>query len=99
VRTVRPFHAMSLGSPTFTDNSRAMPLPALAGVPHNANNRLTAGFHADSISSVEWFILVLNQCKCIECSPGKHPDIRPMAIVSDDDSLCSVHDRCLCIAV
>jgi hypothetical protein len=44
-------------------------------------------------------ILVLNQYNCIGCSPGKHPDTRTMAIGSDDDSLDSVRDRCLCIAV
>ena len=44
-------------------------------------------------------ILVLNQYKCIGCSPGKHPDTRTMAIGSDDDSLDNVRDRCLCIAV
>jgi hypothetical protein len=31
-------------------------------------------------------ILVLNQYKCIGCSPGKHPDNRTMATGSDDDS-------------
>jgi hypothetical protein len=44
-------------------------------------------------------ILVLNQYKCIGCSPGKPPDTRTMAPGADDDSLDSVHDRCLCIAV
>src|SRR5262249_10715511 len=44
-------------------------------------------------------ILVLNQYKCIECSPGKHPDTRMMATGSDDDSLDIVHDRNLCISV
>jgi len=44
-------------------------------------------------------ILVLNQYKCIGCSPGKHPDTRPMATGSDDDSRDSVHDSYLCIAV
>src|SRR5262249_9935790 len=44
-------------------------------------------------------ILVLNQYKCIGCSPGKHPYTRTMAPGSDDDSRDSVHDRCLCIAV
>ena len=36
-------------------------------------------------------ILVLNQYKCIGCSPGKHPDTRTMATGSDDDSRDSVH--------
>jgi hypothetical protein len=44
-------------------------------------------------------ILVLNQYKCIGCSPGKHLDTRTMAPGSDDDSRDSVHDRCLCIFV
>jgi hypothetical protein len=44
-------------------------------------------------------ILVLNQYKCIGCSPGKHPDTRTMATGSDDDNRDSAHDRCLCIAV
>jgi hypothetical protein len=42
-------------------------------------------------------ILVLNQYKCIGCSPGKHSE--PWQTDSDDDSRDSVHDRCLCIAV
>jgi len=44
-------------------------------------------------------ILVLNQYNCIGCSHGKHPDTQTVAIGSDDDSLDSVRDRCLCIAV
>jgi hypothetical protein len=44
-------------------------------------------------------ILVLNQYNCIGCSPDKRPDTRTMAIGSDDGSLDSVRDRCLCIAV
>src|SRR5262249_24932966 len=44
-------------------------------------------------------LLVLNQYKCIGCSPGKHPDTRTMARGSDDDSRDSVHDRRLCTAV
>src|SRR5262245_9187227 len=44
-------------------------------------------------------ILVLNQYKCIGCSPRKHSDTRTMAIGSDDDSLDSVHDKCSCISV
>jgi hypothetical protein len=44
-------------------------------------------------------ILVLNQYKCIGCSPRKHLDTRTMATGSDDDSRDSVHDRYLCIAV
>src|SRR5262245_38938195 len=44
-------------------------------------------------------ILVLNQYKCIGCSPRKRSDTRTMAIGSDDDSLDSVHDRCSCISV
>jgi len=43
-------------------------------------------------------IPVLNQCKCIGCSPDKHPDTQTMAIGSDDDSRDSVQHRCLCIA-
>jgi hypothetical protein len=38
-------------------------------------------------------ILVLNQYKCIECSPGKLPDTRTTATGSDDDNRDSVHDR------
>jgi hypothetical protein len=44
-------------------------------------------------------IQVLNQYKCIGCSPGKLPDTRTMAIGADDDSLDSVRDRYLCISV
>jgi hypothetical protein len=44
-------------------------------------------------------ILVLNQCRCIGCSPGKHPDTRTMATGSGDDSRDSVHGRYLCIVV
>src|SRR5262245_5441485 len=44
-------------------------------------------------------ILVLNQYKCIGCSPRKHSDTRTMAIGSDDDSVDSVHDRGSCISV
>jgi hypothetical protein len=44
-------------------------------------------------------ILVLNQYNCIGYSRGKHPDTRTMVFGSDDDSLDSVRDRCLCIAV
>jgi hypothetical protein len=43
-------------------------------------------------------ILVLNQYKCIGCSPGKHPDTRTMATGSDEDSRDSVYDRSSCIA-
>ena len=39
-------------------------------------------------------ILVLNQYKCIGCSPGKHPDTRTRATGSDDDSRDSVQGRC-----
>src|SRR5262245_33197390 len=44
-------------------------------------------------------IPVLNQYKCIGCSPGKHPDIGTMAPGSDDDSRDSAHGRCLCSSV
>ena len=46
-----------------------------------------------------WVILVLNQYKRIVCSLGRHPDIRTMVTVLDDDSLDNVHGRCLCTAV
>ena len=38
-------------------------------------------------------ILVLNQYKCIGCSPGKHPDTRRMAAASGTGSRDIVHDR------
>jgi hypothetical protein len=57
---------------------------------------LTLPLTAEKSTSV---ILVLNQYKRIECSPGKLPDTRTMATGSGDDSRDSVHDRCLCIAV
>jgi hypothetical protein len=38
-------------------------------------------------------ILVLNQYKCIGCSPGKHPGTRTMVIGLGDDSRDSAHDR------
>jgi hypothetical protein len=44
-------------------------------------------------------ILVLNQYKCIGCSPGKHSDTRRMAAASGTGSRDIVHDRYLCIAV
>ena len=44
-------------------------------------------------------ILVLNQYKCIGCSPGKHPGTRTMVIGLGDDSRDSAHDRCSCIVV
>ena len=49
---------------------------------------------ADSLirQQAAWVILVLNQYKRIGCSPGKHPDTRTMATVSDEDSRDIVHD-------
>src|SRR5262245_13625029 len=44
-------------------------------------------------------IPVLDQCKRIGCSPGKHPDTGTMAPGSDGDSRDSVHGRRSCISV
>jgi hypothetical protein len=64
-----------------------------------AMERSSGGDAVDRRDKGASVILVLNQYICIGCSPGKHPDIRTMAIGSDDDSRDSVHDRYLCIAV
>ena len=44
-------------------------------------------------------ILVLNQYKCIGCSPGIHSDTRRMAAASRTGRCDIAHDRYLCIAV
>jgi hypothetical protein len=88
-----------------TSTARHSPCPRRAALAlaehcqHNAEigrNRLVEPRRAAKGTSV---ILVLNQYKCIGCSPGKHPDTRTMTTGSDDDSLDIVPDRYLSISV
>jgi hypothetical protein len=71
-------------------------LPTADIVPHRLYAAEASPLTAAKGTSV---IPVLNQYKCIGCSPGKHPDIGTMAPGSDDDSRDSVRGRCLCISV
>ena len=83
--------------------AHTQPLRIAFTCPRKLDNQIARGWPSLAIGRTAAkgtsIIPVPYQCKCIGCSPGKHPDTGTMAPGSDDDSRDSVHGSRLCISV